>query len=339
MNVEKAPFLTAAENTGISPEKAAALWEALAASPAPAGSFSVANVAYYFGGLVVIGAMTFFMTEGWANIGAGFVCVTALIYGIVLAAAGWMLYRREATRTPGGILVTAAVCMTPLAIYGFQAWNHLWLDGDPGKYDAFYYLVHGSWIWMEIGTILVAAVALRFVKFPLLTLPIGFALWFLSMDITNAVFRVYADTVVGERVSLVFGVAMLAVSIYIDRRGERSYAFWTYLNGTLSVYVGLALLWTDEFHEAVFAAICVLFVALSIVLQRRVLVIFAAFGIAAYLGHLAYDVFHESVIFPFALTLVGLAIVAGGILYQRNEGAIRRALLSMLPAGAGPAGP
>jgi hypothetical protein len=229
------------------------------------------------------------------------------------------------------VLVTAAVCMAPLAIYGFQDWHHLWLDGDPGKYPAFYYLVHGSWIWMELGTIVASAIALRFVRFPLLTLPAAFALWFLSMDLTSAVFGHRGEVEQMQRLGLAFGIAMIALSIWIDRRGWRDYAVWTYIFGCLAFYFGLAILWDNELHEAIFAAICVFIVLLAVATQRRVLLVFAALGIATYLGHLAWDVFKDSIVFPFALTAVGLAIVGVGILYQRKEAQIRGALLGLLP--------
>lgn len=38
---------------------------------------------------------------------------------------------------------------------------------------------------------------------------------------------------------------------------------------------------------------------------RGALAVFAAFGICGYLGHLAYDVFEDSLMFPFVLTLLG----------------------------------
>ncbi len=336
MNVEKAPFLAAAVAAGISPGQAAALWDTLQSPEAPATpppvTFSVANVAYYFGGFIVIGAMTFFMTLGWATMGAPFICVMSVIYAIGLAALGWFLYRREDARVAGGVLVTAAVCMTPLAIYGFQEWHHLWLDGDPGTYNGFFYLVHGSWVWMELGTIAAAAIALRFVRFPLLTLPAAFAVWFLSLDLTNALFGHHYNFDAMQRLGLIFGTGMLAFSIWLDRRGWGAYAFWTYLFGAFTFYFGLALLWNGEAHEAIFAGICLLMVLLSIVLQRRVLIVFGALGIAAYLGHLAWDVFSASILFPFALTILGLAIVGAGILYQRKETQIRAAILRLLPA-------
>jgi hypothetical protein len=51
-----------------------------------------------------------------------------------------------------------------------------------------------------------------------------------------------------------------------------------------------------------------------------------------YLGHLSYQVFRSSVLFPFALTLIGLGTVWLGVLWQRHEDAINARLARYVPA-------
>ena len=64
---------------------------------------------------------------------------------------------------------------------------------------------------------------------------------------------------------------------------------------------------------------------------RRVYTVFGALGIAAYLGHLSYKVFKDSLLFPLALMLIGLAVIWLGVLWQRHEAAINSALQRWLP--------
>jgi hypothetical protein len=45
-------------------------------------------------------------------------------------------------------------------------------------------------------------------------------------------------------------------------------------------------------------------------------------GIAVYLGDLANKVFRDSLLFPFALSAIGVAVIAAGLLYYRNQAAI-----------------
>jgi hypothetical protein len=47
-------------------------------------------------------------------------------------------------------------------------------------------------------------------------------------------------------------------------------------------------------------------------------------------------VFQNSLLFPFALTLLGLGVVALGIWWQRHEGAIESRLSGWLPEGLRP---
>ena len=67
-------------------------------------------------------------------------------------------------------------------------------------------------------------------------------------------------------------------------------------------------------------------------LGRRVYAVFGVIGIAIYLGDLANKVFKDSLLFPFALSLIGVAVIAAGLLYHRNERAIAAWLSAHLPA-------
>jgi hypothetical protein len=64
--------------------------------------------------------------------------------------------------------------------------------------------------------------------------------------------------------------------------------------------------------------------------------VFGALGIALYLGHLAEKVFKDSLLFPFALSLIGVGVIAAGIAYHKRQGAITLwiATPSRLPYGS-----
>jgi hypothetical protein len=64
--------------------------------------------------------------------------------------------------------------------------------------------------------------------------------------------------------------------------------------------------------------------------------VLGALGVASYLGYLAYRVFEDSLLFPFALTLLGLAVVALGIWWQRHEAELHARLAGWLPAALRP---
>ena len=71
---------------------------------------------------------------------------------------------------------------------------------------------------------------------------------------------------------------------------------------------------------------------LAVFLSRRVYAVFGAIGVMVYLGHLSHKVFKDSLLFPFALTVLGLAIIGIGLVYYRNAARIEAAITRMLPA-------
>lgn len=334
MNVSKEDLRWAASRGVISSDQAEALWRALESRPTAGPKFDLAHVAYYFGALIVISAMGWFMTLAWERFGGGGIFLIAITYAACFVLAGRTLWGREQLKIPGGLLFTMAVCMAPLAIYGLERLTGLWPQGDPGMYRGYYIWVKGSWFLMEVGTILAGLVALRFVRFPFLTAPIAFSLWYMSMDLTPLLFG-KTDFTWDERlwVSLWFGLAVLVVSYAVDRRTREDYAFWGYLFGMLAFWGGLSLMETgSEFRRFVYALINVGLMLLSILLDRRVFIVFGALGVFGYLGHLARSVFEDSLLFPFALSFLGIVIIYLGIQYQRHRAAIDRSVLGLVPA-------
>jgi hypothetical protein len=66
-------------------------------------------------------------------------------------------------------------------------------------------------------------------------------------------------------------------------------------------------------------------------LDRRVYAVFGVIGISFYLGDLANKVFRDSLLFPFALSLIGVGVIAAGLLYYRHQTAVTTWLETQLP--------
>ncbi|WP_338669187.1 DUF2157 domain-containing protein [Pseudodesulfovibrio methanolicus] len=300
---------------------------------AGAPAFTMANVLYYLGGLIVIGAMTIFVTDAWQRLGGlGHLGVGAG-YGLAFLAIGNWLWNGKGQRVPGGILVTAAVCMTPLTVYGIHELYGGWMWGDPGMYLDFYHWIRRGWFFMEIATVAVGVLVLRRFRFPFITLPIAFSLWFMSMDLTAVLYG--PDFTWDQRkiVSLWFGLAMLVAGYLVDRRTRQDFAFWLYLFGMLAFWGGLTSLDSDsEMGKFVYCCVNLLLMGVSVVLQRRVFIVFGALGVSIYLGHLAADVFDDTLSFSFALSGLGLLIILAGLQYHKRREAIEEKALGLLPA-------
>src|SRR5215210_2229506 len=183
----------------------------------------------------------------------------------------------------------------------------VWLQGAPGEYQDFYDYIEGGWFPMEVGTVGAGLAALRFFRFPFLTAPIAFALWFMSMDLTPLIYgRLYYEAQGYQVVSLVFGLVVLAGAYLVDRRTEEDYAFWGYLFGMFAFWGGLTLFeGGSELDWLIYGLINAGLIPLSVLLQRRVFVVFGAAGVFGYVGHLAWEIFEASLLFPFVLSAAG----------------------------------
>jgi hypothetical protein len=54
-------------------------------------------------------------------------------------------------------------------------------------------------------------------------------------------------------------------------------------------------------------------------------------GVIGYLGHLSYEVFHDSLLFPIAISIVGVLIIFGGVRHQKSSAAWEAWLHRVLP--------
>jgi len=73
----------------------------------------------------------------------------------------------------------------------------------------------------------------------------------------------------------------------------------------------------SELRRLVYLVINLALVGAAIKLRRSVFLVFGAMGVYVYLGHLAWEVFQDSVLFPFVLALLGLSLILGAVWGQR----------------------
>ena len=69
--------------------------------------------------------------------------------------------------------------------------------------------------------------------------------------------------------------------------------------------------------RAGYAALNVGFIALAVWSRRLTFLVFGGIGVHLYVGHLAWEVFKDSALFPFALMAVGLSLILSAVLAQR----------------------
>lgn len=303
--------------------------------------FDFSHVLWYAGALIVIGALGLFTTVAFAAMGPSALTFTALAYGAGFVALGRFLWGRPGLKTPAGLLIACAVNMVPMAVYGIQAQLDLWPIPmqDPLSYADFFEWLNASWVYMDVATIAAGALALRFFPFPFIATIMAGALWFLSMDLVPWVALALDGTTdfawsLREQVSMYFGLALILVAWMLDLRRWRAgdFAFWVHLAGVLCFWGGLTSQDSDsELLKLVYCLINIGMILLAVFLGRRIYAVFGALGVSFYLGYLAYEVFEDSLLFPLALSAIGLAVIGLGIWYFRKQQALARWLVTSLP--------
>lgn len=319
------------------------LWQHFLTAARPAAAtaprFDLTHILYYFGGLLAIGAATLFMTEGWQRLGPGGLLAISVLY---LAACVWGATRLDGRglAVPAGILATLAICLVPLATFALQHLLGLWPEGGASRYAAYHTRIDWRWLTLELATLAAAAVALWRLRHPFLMMPVAFTLWYLSMDLARLVVAPEAaeSWTFYRDFSLFFGLLIALLGLWVDARSRgpggsgRDYAFWPYLLGVLTFWCALTMRRSDsELDKFLYLLLNLALVGFSALLNRRVFAVCGGLGVAAYLGHLSSKVFSDSLLFPLALTLIGLGVIAAGIAWQRHEARIQAALRRQLP--------
>lgn len=336
MNISREDLQSAVKQGVLQPGQDAALWDSLQKNGRDRPRFDLAHVSYYAGALIIMGAMGWFMTKAWEFLPGLVLTAVAVVYATLFTLAGRWVWDRLGLRSAGGLLLTVAVGMTPLALYGILRQFGLWPQGDPGKFRDFHVWIKGSWITLELGTILAGVLMLRCRRFPFITAPIAVALWYLSMDIAPLLLGAHnPDWQEREWISLWFGLATLVVAYAVDLRGrDEDLSFWIYLFGLLAFWGGLSFMHSDrELGKFFYFLINAALIACALMLRRSMFAIFGSLGCMGYIGHLAYRIFDGSIMFSLALTVIGVALIALGVIYQRNSVQITRVLRAKIPAG------
>lgn len=302
----------------------------------PKRKFTLENFLYYFGAWIIISAMGWYLGVSWAAFGHGGLFVTCVAYFAIFISIGNMLWKRG-KKTPGGLLYVCAVSIVPVAVWALETIIGI-MPKELKDYKDFHILVRAGWMFMEIATIIVGVAFLKIRKFPFLTLPICYAAWFLSMDIVPFVLGTGADPTWGMRnfSSIVFAITMLGFAIKYDKKTEEDFSFWLYLFGAIMLWGGLwsvifQLKLDNEFTLFLHTLVSLIYVLVSIIIQRKVFMVFGAIGVWGYIGHLAYKLFAGTPLCPLIMVLFGLSIIFSGIYYSKNcekiETTLRKAIL------------
>ena len=274
-------------------------------------------------------AMGLFSTLAFSQMGGQALTVTAVVYAAAFTAGGHYLWHDKGLRVPGGLLIAIAVSMAPLAVYGIQdalrpvgpvrqaRHGSGLLRLDQGQLD-----LHGD-----------SGDRGRRDRAAALSVPVHRrdrrrrALVHVDGHrARGSPASEYADWETRRTVSICFGLGTILLAWMVDclRRGG-DFAFWLHLFGIMTFWGAISFSsGGTPVEKALYCAMNVGLLCSSVYLGRRVYAVFGVIGIAIYLGDLANKVFKDSLLFPFALSLIGVAVIAAGLTFHRHQAGIAR---------------
>jgi len=336
MDISRDDLEAAARQGVLQAGQSEALWQFLSGRKQDTPRFTATHTLYYLGGLIAIGAMSLFMNLAWERFGGWGLFFIALLYaGIGLGLIEHFLFRRRLA-IPAGLMAAFVVVLVPLATYGLQRALGWWPDDS--TYRDYHRLIEWQWIYLELATLAAAVLLLWRYRLPFTVLPLAATLWYMSMDLSRFLLGIDPEFPAAwefyQRFSLAFGLGMTGLALWVDlrSRSEEDYAFWLYLFGVVTFWGALSSFESDsEWSKFLYLLINLGMVAVSVMLSRRIFVVCGGLGTAGYLAHLAEEVFRDSLLFPFVLSAIGIAIIWIGIWYNRHEAELSQRLRAHLP--------
>ena len=298
---------------------------------APRG-FNAVNVAYGIGALLVLFAFAWFLFDRWGRLGAwGVLAVVAVYASILVAMAAWL--RRRGFPGAASVAIMLAVSLTPLATWALLSLAGRWPEGGlANRWQSYAPWMAWQWLVVELSTILVALLVLRWRRLVSLTHPIAVALWGLHYHLGQLVRGEWGSLAYERWMLMANALMILVVADFVERWQERTApgegprgrehgdfasAFW--LVGLIAFAFAYADLWEragDWRH--LLPVIALGFVAMSLYLRRRVILAFGVLGVFVYVAWLTDSVFRDIVSFPIVIAALGILTIAATVWTQRR---------------------
>src|SRR5215472_5691608 len=105
MRIDQSQLERAMSELGFTRDQTALLWSKLDSTRGVESRFEPAHVGYFFGALLVIGAMGWFITDGWDRFAGWQLTAIALIYAALFVMTGSRVWRTSMYRVAGGLLI------------------------------------------------------------------------------------------------------------------------------------------------------------------------------------------------------------------------------------------
>lgn len=303
--------------------------------------FSVETFLYYFGSFVILCAMGYFMSNTITKSTFFAIFTLGSLYALIFAGLGEYLWKK-ADKLPASLLYFLFVTMITFLVMVLEKITGFFPHfSEMHKYSNFYLACRPALILLAFTAIVVGAIVLQKRKAPLLTIPIISGAYSLAyMMGPMLIGNIKEPNMVNVLwINFVFSSGLIITAFAKDKLTEIDYSKWSYIIGTVLFYPSVILLIVNyfkhinvEFIQALIGLIGLLYIALSLLLQRKVFMILGVFGLVGYIFHLEFKFITNSpILLPSVILITGLLIFYTGILYHQNREKVDEFIDSIIP--------
>ena len=327
------------EQALITPDQQDAILRDLETAQPDDTGLNLTTLLYYSGGLLVLVAYGIFLGLQWEQMNeAGRVAIAAGSLAFFAAVSYLLSAQGDRFRIPGELLQVVTITILPLLIFALLDVAGVWPEaprftfgrfGSPEQaaYEAaradYHMDLALARMALALPTLLLAGAVFRLSRSPFVLVAIVVAIASLAVDATLLADtgRTNYEMETGQALVIAaLGAALVAAGVLSRDRYERDYSIWLYVMGLAGLTLGLSI---EAFpHHAapgwgvLWLITSVIVLGLSIPLQERLFAAAGLLGIFAFLARLVFEVF-ESANAAFALIVLGVLVIAAGVIYQR----------------------
>jgi hypothetical protein len=238
--------------------------------------WSSASFLVYLGGLTIFVAFVALISIASNEHGSGaFVLWSALLLAVLWAFA--FLSKRSGHSITAGLFALSAVTAFVVLLGAVLDWFG-WFPDTDHAFSGFRFWL----LFLELATVVSAAVALRIFRFPLLVFGVAAASWFFVTDLISG----GGDW--SAIVTIAYGLFLLAVAMSFDAGRSRIYGFWLHVASGLAIGGGLVWFFHDSnFDWILIGVVALVYIGLGDRLMRSSWAVFGAWGLLQTTTHFA----------------------------------------------------
>ncbi len=287
----------------------------------PRRKFSIINVLYALGGIIVVIGIVLFFQQRWESLNSTARILVTLGSSIAAYAAGIALIRLKKF---SGVAWSFFLIFALLAPFGiFITMNTLHFTSPIISYENAIYSIMFIWV-------LASFFLLRLTIFRVFSVIFGSLLYF---SLTGALLErnpaIQLDTAFEYRF-LLLGISYMLMG-YGWQAKTPTFTQWMYSIGTI-MFLGAALALggyapaANQFWEIIFVGLTFGIMFLSVTLKSRAMLIFGSLFLMGYIMKITAEYFSDSLGWPISLILAGFALIGIGYgTFMMNQRYLKKA--------------